>query len=308
MVVQPGRNAISRLGGSRHRQKMKTLLKLLFVLGGIILLSGVLLFLLYNMIHPKTQSGENVPVESRFSTEIEEAKKKAEEARLAEDEKKRQEEELKKFIATYGPCRTIPILMYHHIDDKSGSLYVSKSTFAGQMDYLSKKGYNTVTLTEVVSSLNGLSSLPAKPLVITFDDGYQDNYLNAYPVLRQYNMKATFFIISQLVGGGEYLTWDQLREMTGNHTLSHKAVAAETDSQLRDEILSAQSILKEQLGTTINTFAYPYGSLNSNAEKYLKEGGFAAAVTTQRGLSCAKLPYDLPRIRIGNAGMANFGL
>lgn len=268
------------------------------------------------MIYPKIQNDQSgAPVESKFSAEVEEAKKKAEEARLAEEEKKRQEEELKKFIATYGPCRTIPILMYHHVDDKSGSLYISKSTFSGQMDYLTKKGYNTVTLAEVVSGLNGQSALPPKPIVITFDDGYQDNYLNAYPVLRQYNMKATFFIITQLVGGFDYMNWEQLREMAGNplvtigdHTLSHKAVSMETDPQLRDEILSAQSILKDQLGVVVNTFAYPYGSLNVNAEKILKEGGFAAAVTTQRGLSCAKLPYDLPRIRIGNAGMANFGL
>lgn len=295
---------------------MKILLKILFVAGGLLLIFGVLLFLLRNLNFQKGKFGDaQTPMESKFASELEEAQKKAEEARLAEEEKKRQEEELKKFIATYGPCRTIPILMYHHVDDKSGSLYVSKSTFAGQMDYLVNKGYNTVTLSDVVESLQGLRTLPAKPLVITFDDGYQDNYLNAYPILRERNMKATFFIITQLVGGGEYLTWDQLREMTGNplvtvgdHTLSHKAVVMETETQMKDEILSAQSILESRLGVKVNTFAYPYGSLNSNAEKILREGEFIAAVTTQRGLSCAKLPYDLPRIRIGNAGMANFGL
>lgn len=297
---------------------MKILLKFLFITGGIILLCGVLFYLLRYLVSLNPQIKEAIQpsvTESKFASELEEAKKKAEEKRLAEEEKKRQEEETKKFIATYGPCRTIPILMYHHVDDKQGSLYISKNVFAGQMDYLVSKGYNTVTLPDVVESLQGLKTLPPKPLVITFDDGYQDNYLNAYPTLRDRNMKATFFIISQLVGGGEYLTWDQLREMAGNplvtigdHTLSHKAIAMETDAQMNDEIISAQKILEERLGVKVNTFAYPYGSLNTNADKILKDGGFMAAVTTQRGLSCAKLPYDLPRIRIGNAGMANFGL
>lgn len=295
---------------------MKILLKILFVTGSAFLFIGILFLLLRDIKFQKEKPEEpGTTVESKFAAELEEARKKADEAKKAEEEKKRQEEETKKFIATYGPCRTIPILMYHHVDDKSGSLYVSKTTFAGQMDYLVSKGYNTVTLPDVVESLQGLKTLPPKPLVITFDDGYQDNYLNAYPVLREKNMKATFFIISQLVGGGEYLTWDQLREMAGNplvtigdHTLSHKAVAMETETQMKDEIISAQSILENRLGVKVNTFAYPYGSLNSNADKILKEGGFMAAVTTQRGLSCAKLPYDLPRIRIGNSAMANYGL
>jgi len=303
-------------GVNLRKIKMKILLKILFVTGSVLLLFGIL-FLLLRDINVKKEKPEKsgISVESKFSAELEEAKKKAEEARIAEENKKRQEEETKKFIATYGPCRTIPILIYHHVDDKQGSLYVSKTTFAGQMDYLVKRGYSTVTLSDVVESLQGLKTLPPKPLVITFDDGYQDNYLNAYPVLREKNMKATFFIISQLVGGGEYLTWQQLGEMAGNplvtigdHTLSHKAVAMETETQLTDEIISAKNILESRLGVKVNTFAYPYGSLNVNADKVLKDGGFVAAVTTQRGLSCAKLPYDLPRIRIGNAGMANFGL
>lgn len=296
---------------------MKILPKFIFTFGGILILTGVLIFLLYRLSTLVTNNAKKeVPMaESQFNTELEEARKKEEEAKKAEEEKKRQEEELKKFIATYGPCRTIPILMYHHVDDKSGSLYVSKKTFIEQMDYLIKKGYNSVTLSDVVESLQGVKTLPAKPLVITFDDGYQDNYLNAYPILRERNLKATFFIISQLVGGGEYLTWDQLGEMSanqlvtiGDHTLSHKAISLENEDQLRDEILSAKSILMQRLGVNVNTFAYPYGSQNIAADKILKEGGFVAAVTTQRGLSCAKLPYDLPRIRVGNAAMVNFGL
>jgi peptidoglycan/xylan/chitin deacetylase (PgdA/CDA1 family) len=296
----------------------KNLFKFLFVMGGLLILCGVLFFLihyLFNFNIKTDQPTQTVSVESKFAAELEAARKKAEEARLAEEEKKRQEEETRIFIATYGPCRTIPILMYHHIDDKSGSLYVSKSIFSGQLDYLVTKGYQTVTLNDVVESLQGLKTLPPKPLVITFDDGYQDNYLNAYPLLRERNIKATFFIISQLIGGGEYMTWQQLGEMAGNHlvtigdhTLSHKAVVTEDDSQLRNEIFSAQSILKDRLGVAVNTFAYPYGSFDASAEKILKEGGFTAAVTTQRGLSCAKLPYELSRIRIGNSAMANYGL
>lgn len=121
--------------------------------------------------------------------------------------------------------------------------------------------------------------------------------------------------MTQLLGGGEYLTWDQVREMAGNplvtigdHTLSHRSIPSESEIKMRDEIISAKNILEEKLGRAVNVFAYPYGATNGLAEQILKEAGFVAAVTSTRGLACAKLPYELSRVRIGNAAMQNFGL
>lgn len=263
----------------------------------------------------RPEESELKPAQSGFQGAIEETKKQEEEKRKAEEERKRQEEETKRFIATYGPCRNVPILMYHHVGEGTNWLYVKTETFQVQMDYLAGKGYQTVTLSEVVSSLQGGTVLPPKPIVLTFDDGYRDFYDNAYPILKAHNFRATLFVISQHVDGSAYVTWDQLREMAGSglvtagdHTLSHPSLPILTEEKLRDEILSAKNIIEERLGILVNTFSYPYGGVNGGGEKILKEAGFVAAVTTKRGLSCAKLPYELPRIRIGNAPLLNYGL
>ncbi len=240
----------------------------------------------------------------------EERKKEEEVRRLAE--KKKEEEE--RFVAAYGPCKWIPILMYHHIDNNLGSLYVDPGTFASQMDYLVGKGYTAVSLSEVVSGLNG-GQLPQKPVALTFDDGYRDFFSQAYPILRQKNLKATVFLITQLMEGADYLTWEQAREMigsslvtAGDHTLSHRGLGGLTEEQIKDEILSSKSILETQLKTSINVFAYPYGNYNQTAAKYLQEAGFVAAVTTDHGVSCAKAPYSLRRIRIGRSALSGYGL
>lgn len=285
----------------------------LFLLLGIIVLLLIHARVIFNegkrLISPEPQTAQ-----SGFGQMIEETRKKEEEAKKAEEEKRRQEEETKKFIAQYGPCRNIPILMYHHVGDKPGWLYVGKDTFASQMDYLQQKGYSAVTLLEVMENLQTGKLLPAKPIVLTFDDGYRDFYENAYPVLRTRGFKATVFAISQHVGGSEYLSWEQLREMQssglitiGDHTLSHPSLPVLSEEKVRNEILAAQNILQANLGITINLFAYPYGGFNGEAEKILREGGFVAAVTTRRGLACAKLPYELPRIRIGNTPLSSYG-
>ena len=245
--------------------------------------------------------------ESGFSQAIKEAEK-----REAEAKKK---EETHQFIAKYGPCRNIPILMYHHVGDKQNWLYVRPEIFSQQMDYLLNKGYTTVTLQEVAANLISGALLPPKPVVITFDDGYRDFFTNAFTVLRSRNLKATVFVITQLVDGEDYLTWEQLREIKesglvtiGDHTLSHKDLANLSQEEIRSQILDAKNILERNLGGKVEVFSYPYGDTNSKVTKILQEGGFLAAVRVSRGLACAKLPFSLPRIRVGNAPLSSYGL
>jgi len=245
--------------------------------------------------------------ESGFALAIAEAEKR-------EIERKK-DKETRQFIAKYGPCRDIPILVYHHIGDKQNWLYVKPEIFRQQMNYLLEKGYTTVTLQEIVTSLNFGVGLPAKPIVLTFDDGYRDFFTNAFPILRERNLKATVFIITQLVDGEDYLTWEQLREIKksglitiGDHTLSHKDLVGLLEEEIRSQILEAKNILEANLDLKIEVFAYPYGDSNSKVTKVLQEGGFLAAVRVSRGLACAKLPFSLPRIRIGNANLSSYGL
>ena len=282
----------------------------------IILVLAFLLLIFGVTLSKNNQKPQDSEVkESAFKASLDQAQKEAEEKKIAEEEKKRQEEETKKFIANFGPCRYLPILTYHHIGEGTNPLFVKTETFDSQMDYLKKKGYTAVTLKDVVSNLQSGQVLPNKPVVLTFDDGYRDFYENAFPILSKYSLSATLFVITQHVGGGEYVTWDQLKVMVssglvtiGDHTLSHVSLPSVEEPEVRNQILSAKSIIESNLGVTVNTFAYPYGGVSEEAEKVLAEGGFVAAVTTKRGLSCAKLPYELPRVRVGNLPLSNYGL
>lgn len=224
--------------------------------------------------------------------------------------------------AKYGPCKYVPILMYHHIMDAkaakdigSQNLNVPPDIFRQQMDYLIGKGYNVIGLNEMISGLRN-NSLPAKPIVLTFDDGYRDFFDSAYAILKEKNFKATVFVITQFVGGERYLEWWQIREMAnsgliliGDHTLNHRSIPSLSKEEEKDQIVSAKNILEQYVGKQVNLFAYPYGSANQNAKEILKENGFLGAViTTGPDPACIGLPYELPRIRIGAASLSRFGL
>lgn len=233
--------------------------------------------------------------------------------------------ERKKFAemnAKYGPCKYVPVLMYHHVMDfpaareiSATKLNVSPETFRQQMDYLIGKGYSVVGLDELLPMISA-GSLPAKPVVLTFDDGYRDFYDYVYPVLREKNIKATVFVISQFIGGEMYLEWWQLREIAGSglvsigdHTLNHFSLLKLSPEEEKNQIVSAKNVIEQNTGVSAELFAYPYGSADQNARGILKENGFTAAVTTVAGSTqCAGLPYDLQRIRIGEGSLSRYGL
>lgn len=223
--------------------------------------------------------------------------------------------ETKGVSTSSGYCRFVPILMYHHIDNQPGGLYIRTDIFENQMNYLVQKGYQTKTLSEIIQAVQSKIPLPPKSIAITFDDGYRDFYTQAYPILKSLNLKATVFVVTQLMDGQAYLTWSQLSEMVGSglitagdHTLSHKNLPNATFDQTRDEIISAKNILEEKLGVKVNVFAYPYGGLTPEAEKILKEGNFVGAVLNRRGSVCAGNPYEIGRVRVGNVSLSTLGL
>lgn len=236
---------------------------------------------------------------------------------IAEIKKKQFDEMNKKF----GPCRWVPVLMYHHImpDDQAKAILASKlninpEIFRTQMDYLIGKGYQIIDLDEMTAGLKN-GSLPGKPVVLTFDDGYRDFYDYAFPVLKEKNIKATVFVITQFVGGDRYVTWEQLKVMgdsglvlVGNHTLNHPYLLKLSSEELKNQIISSNNILEQRLGKKPKYFAYTYGSAGQS-KPVLQEAGIEGAVlTTYSTPQCAGLPYDLSRIRIGSASLANWGL
>jgi peptidoglycan/xylan/chitin deacetylase (PgdA/CDA1 family) len=203
----------------------------------------------------------------------------------------------------HGP---VPILMYHSIhEDPKNPLMVSPPLFAQEMQHLKDAGYHPLNFEDLLEWKKG-RPLPAKPIVITFDDGYRDNYTEAYPVLKRLGFKATIFVISGFVGGKNNLTWDEIREMQqsglieiGAHTVSHLDLTKLSNEQKWSEIYGSKTAIEQQIGHPVIAFAYPAGRYDEATVKLTEKAGYAFAVTTYHGLaSLQQGALTLHRIRI----------
>lgn len=216
----------------------------------------------------------------------------------------------------------IPILTYHKVnpDPKTGGLglRVMPADFDWEMRYLKKNGYHTVSLGEVVDYFQKGRKLPDKPVVITFDDGYQDNYRYAYPILKKYQMTATVFVVANTIGGinefdynahiqpkNKMLTWNQIKELNENgitigaHTLDHAHLTEVSEAEARRQIVRSKKVLEKKLGQDVQYFCYPYGDYNQAVEEMVEESGYRAATSTRIGLVQSGMdPYLLKRICI----------
>jgi peptidoglycan/xylan/chitin deacetylase (PgdA/CDA1 family) len=191
---------------------------------------------------------------------------------------------------TIAPSFNVPILIYHK----------PPSDFAAQMAILVQRNYTSITLDSLVAAMNGHGSLPAKPVIITFDDGFSDQE-DAVPVLEQHQLRATFFIIdggqasNYCIGanripqscGDSYLTWDQVRQLDQNplftiasHTVDHLDLAQQSEDVQRFQIFTGKQELEQEIGHSVDDFAYPYGDYNATTLSMLQQAGFVAAVTT----------------------------
>lgn len=203
----------------------------------------------------------------------------------------------------------IPVLNYHQINDTDfDALTLSSSEFAAQMKDLYEEGYTTLTPDQLLADLHG-NNLPSKPVLITFDDGYEDNYRNAYPILEKYHFNATIFLISNLVGQDHYLNWNEIKDMQQHqitfegHTFSHPFLSKETDENvLKKELLDSKHDLENHLGYRIDYLAYPYGDYNPHVMEEVQKYGYRAAFTVHLGDDTGKdNPYALPRVPIFQA-------
>ena len=199
------------------------------------------------------------------------------------------------------------ILNYHKIDNTFISLAVRPDDFESQMRYLSENGYHTISPDELYDSLAGTGELPDNPVMITFDDGYEDNYTNAYPILKKYGFKATIFVVTSFLDKNKknYMTWDQARELDANgisiqsHTVDHKSITDLTDEQLRMELVDSKKKAEKELGHPVNYMAYPTGTYNLHIAQLVKEAGYKAAFTIKYGnVDKASNIYALERVPI----------
>ena len=206
---------------------------------------------------------------------------------------------------------SVPILMYHYIgnnpnpkDKARDSLSVSPDKFEAQMDYLSKNGYTPITLDTFYGILNNQASVSGKPIILTFDDGYIDFYLNAFPVLKRFNFHAVEFIPTGLIGGSYYMNWDQIKEIQASglinfedHTVTHANLTSLSYAAALKQILDSKNTLSAQTGYPVNFIAYPYGASNSSVQQAAKQAGLVGGLGTWYGRASGK-GMNLPRIRV----------
>lgn len=182
------------------------------------------------------------------------------------------------------------VLNYHQVNNNFNPLAVPLNFFDAQMNFLASSGYVPITPEELYKGMNGELELPEKTVLITFDDGYVDNYTNAFPILKKYGMKATIFVVPAFIGQSErYMTWDNLKEMEKNgvtiqsHTLNHRALEELPDDEIRSELLNSRLVLEEQLGHPVEFLAYPTGTYNLHIAGIARDVGYKAAFTVKYG-------------------------
>lgn len=199
----------------------------------------------------------------------------------------------------------VPILMYHSISEANNKLCVSPTDFTAQLNYLVHAGYQTITVRQLMMAIDGHGALPPKPVVITMDDGYRDNYTIAYPLLKERNMVATIYMIAQKVGTANGITTSEIKEMydngieIGSHTQHHLDLRYLNDAQLNEEIAGSRQLLSTMLQLPVETFCYPSGRYSPLAIQKVETSYYLGAVTTQPGIvNNENQRWLMPRIRV----------
>ena len=192
-------------------------------------------------------------------------------------------------------AQAVPILYYHSVMRENGNeVRMPPDQFEAQMAYLQDKGYHSISLEQLYQATYKGGGLPAKPFVITLDDGYVDNYTTAFPIMKKYGFTATVFMITSYINGEGFMSWSQLKDLVANgweiegHTANHPYLSKMDPETALSELKSSKELLEKGLGQPVDFFAYPYGDLNANVVQALKDTGYVMAVTTERGWADGK--------------------
>ena len=188
-----------------------------------------------------------------------------------------------------------PILEYHtvtdHPDPDSVRYNVKPDDLAAQLDYLIENGYTTITMLDFIEAKNGRRTLPPKPIMLTFDDGYEDNYTNLLPLLEARGMKAVVYVVANQIGREGFLSFDQLKDMQtrgieiGNHTADHLPLDELTHDEIVYEVRDSKIYLEWSGVNTIYSLSYPNGAYNNEIIKVLEQENYFTAVIGDAGLN-----------------------
>ncbi|MBS3809409.1 MAG: polysaccharide deacetylase family protein, partial [Desulfobacterales bacterium] len=203
---------------------------------------------------------------------------------------------------------TINAFIYHHFgkQDQYPSTSVSDKQFKEHLKYLEKNDYSVMTLGNALDLLYSEDRLPEKTAVITIDDGYRSIRENAVPLLDKYGYRATIFVPTSHVGGGNYLTWGQIAELQkkgfeiGNHSHSHEYFLNHPKGKIaekfEEDLKKSHKLFEQHLGGVPDLYAYPFGEYNPEMTEVLKKHGYRAAAAQKSGVICTESnQFALPR-------------
>ena len=219
-------------------------------------------------------------------------------------------------LAAVKSPSAIPVLMYHRIVPEAPKhshhgIWVTVQSFEQNLHSLQHRGYSSITFEQYQLFLNGKFTLPKKPVILTFDDGYEDNYTYAFPLLKKYGFSAVIFLVAEIKRRTNF--WDaeepqvpllnneQIREMSGagiefgSHTVTHLDLTQCPPDLIQKELIKSKKILEHRTGKDIISLAYPYGAVNERIKALTAEAGYTFGIATNSGP--VKFYEDLLEIR-----------
>jgi peptidoglycan/xylan/chitin deacetylase (PgdA/CDA1 family) len=207
------------------------------------------------------------------------------------------------------------VLMYHHVgplpadaDNIRKGLTVSTQEFETQVKYLAEHKYKFLTLAELSQAIDS-KNVPDKVAVLTFDDGYDDNFSEVWPVMKKYNARGTFFPIVSKLDTSEYMKKDQIVELAksgndiGSHSLTHPSLEKLKGSALEKEVKNSKEEIEKIISGKVVSFCYPAGKYNDDTIKAVSDAGYKIAVTTHgsTGTLTRTGLLEVPRYRISSS-------
>jgi peptidoglycan/xylan/chitin deacetylase (PgdA/CDA1 family) len=213
------------------------------------------------------------------------------------------------------------VLMYHHIgkagDGNPSDYFVSDEMFAQHLVFLLTEKYNPVSLSEVENAYLNKTKLPERAVLLTFDDGYRNNYEYAYPLALEHKIPVTIFLsVGEIGRKDEMLTWEQVREMAtcgfvefAPHGMNHKRLRQLTDEEALAELTGSKTRLEQITGTRMLSFCYPYGAFDKRVRKLVFAAGYKLDFGTRKGLNAwpwkGKRPFKRAHVMRGQ-NLKNF--
>lgn len=208
--------------------------------------------------------------------------------------------------------------MYHHISENLNlslkNMQVPPAEFEQQMHFLHQHGFHCLDLCELIENEQQGTFRPGRSFVLTFDDGYIDNYKNAASILKEYGFFATVFVVVNPIENEnkDYLSWHDMRELSphpftfGSHTLTHPSLVTLEDARVEHEMVESKKIIEDRLGQPVDLLAYPYGVSNERVRDLARKSGYKAACGVTLGYSSQFNVWRVPVNKHENDLMFNW--